>query len=312
MTRPDLRSAGLPCLVLFLVLGVVLPLMAQPAKPVRNGEIPRRWQMHTTHRYRTAGALGNRQGDLAWHETTAGFRGRTYVPGPGLLRGGLDYVYTRFTLGSPRRPHGAALQPFGPVEEIRLTAQAFTPWSKTWSSLLFGVVSSAIESGTAAEDALSGAVALGMTHRFSARLTAGFGALLVHQLDGHAINFLPIPLVDWRITTRLTLRSRQDVTLTYLLGPRQRLSLAAVASFFERKQFRLADSGALAGGVAELGGYTLGFRVTWRPAPVVALEGAVEAPLGQNLRVHDRRGREVVDTTVGDGLQLSVTVRYRF
>ena len=312
MTRPVIRSTWLPCLVLLFVLGAVLPQPAQPAEPVRNGEIPRRWEVHAAHRYRTAGDLGNRQGDLAWHDSTVGFRGRTFVPGPGLLAGGLDYVYTRFTLGSAHRPHDAGLEPFGRVEEIRLMAQVLTPWSKTWSSQLFAVVSSAFESGAAPEDALSGAVALGMTRRFSARLSAGFGALLVHQLEGHSITFLPIALVDWRITQRLTLRSRQDVTLTYLLGARQRLSVAAVASFLERKQYRLADSGALAGGAAELGGYTLGFRLTWRPAPVLALEGAVEAPLDQNLRVLDRRGRKVVDTAVEDGLQLSVTVRYRF
>ena len=312
MTRVDRRAKAFPHLLLLLALAAALPSVAQPAESARTGEYPRRWEIHVGHRYRTPGHLGNGQGNLAWHDSVVGFRGGMFLPGLGLLRGGVDYAYTRFSSGSAFRLDDAELETFGHVEEIRLSVQAFTPWSKAWSSLLFGVVSGASESAESLDNALSGAVAMGMTHRFSARLSAGLGALLVHQLEGHAINFLPIALVDWRITPRLTLRSRQDVTLTYLLGAQQRLSVAGVASFFERKQFRLADSGAIAGGVAELGGYTLGFRVTWRPAPVVALEGAVETPLGQNLRVHDRRGREVVDTTVGDGLQWSVTVRYRF
>ena len=140
------------------------------------------------------------------------------MPGPGLLRGGAGYVYTRFSSGSPLRSDDAGLEPFGDVEEIRLSAQVFTPWSRTWSTQLFGVVSSAFESGAAPDDALSGVAGLGMTCRFSDRLSAGFGALLLHQLDSQAITFVPIVLVDWRITQRLALRSRQDVTLTYLLG----------------------------------------------------------------------------------------------
>ena len=88
--------------------------------------------------------------------------------------------------------------------------------------------------------------------------------------------------------------------------------MAAAVSFFERNQFRLDESGTVAGGVEELGGYAVGCRVIWRPAPGLALEGTVEAPLGQNLRVHDRTGHKVVDVDVKDGLLLSVTVRYRF
>ena len=312
MTRVDRRAKAFPHLLLLLALAAALPSVAQPAESARTGEYPRRWEIHVGHRYRTPVHLGNGQGNLAWHDSVVGFRGGIFLPGLGLLRGGVDYAYTRFSRGSVFRLDDAGLETFGHVEDIRLSVQAFTPWSKTWSSQLFGVVSGAFEPGASLDNALSGAVALGMAHRFSARLSAGFGALLVHQMEGHSITFVPIVLVDWRITPRLALRSRRDVTLTYLLGARQRLSVAAVASFFERKQFRLANSGATAGGVVELGGYTLGFRLIWRPAPVLALEGTVEAPLDQNLRVHDRRGREVVDATVEGGLQLSVTVRYRF
>ena len=88
--------------------------------------------------------------------------------------------------------------------------------------------------------------------------------------------------------------------------------MAAAVSFFERNQFRLDESAAVAGSVVELGGYAVGCRVIWRPVPGLALEGTVEAPLGQNLRVHDRTGHKVVDVDVKDGLLLSVTVRYRF
>ena len=302
----------LPCLVLLLVLTAALPVAAETAEPSRGAEAPRRWEVLAEQRYRRVGGLGNGVGSLAWHDSGFGVRAGAFVPGPGLLRGGVDYVYTRFSLGSPLRLGGAGSKTLGDVAEIRLSVQVFTPWSRTWSSQLFGVLSSAFESRAAPDDAVSGAVALGVTRRFSGRLSAGFGALLLHQLDSRAVTVVPIALVDWRITDRLALRSRQDVTLTYVLDARQRLSVAGVVSFFDRKQFRLDDSGAVSGGTVEIGGYVVGGRVTWRPAPGLALEGGVEAPLGQSLRVHDRSGRTVFDTDMDDGLQLRVSVRYRF
>ena len=299
-------SVTLPCLAFFLVLVAASPVGAQAA------EAPRRWEVRAEQRYRRAGDLGNEMGSLAWHESIIGVHGGAFVPGPGLVRGGVGYAYTRFSLGSPLRMGGTESKTLGDVAEIRLSVQVFTPWSRTWSSQLFGVLSSAFESGAAPDDAVSGAVALGATRRFSGRLSAGFGALLLHQLDSRAVTVVPIALVDWQITERLALRSRQGVTLTYVLDARQRLSVAGVVSFFDRKQFRLDDSGAASGGTVEIGGYAVGGRVTWRPAPGLTLEGGVEAPLGQSLRVRDRSGRMVFDTDMNDGLQLSVSLRYRF
>ena len=289
-----------------------MPVTAQPPGPPRSGEIPRPWQVQAGQRYRTAGDPQHGMGSLGWHDSTVGVGGGIFVPGPGLTRVGVDYVYTRFSPGSTLRPAAGRSEPFGHVQEIRLSAQLFTPWSKEWNSQLFGVASSAFESGASPNDALSGASGVGITRRFSGLFSAGFGALILHHLESGAITFLPIALVDWRITDRLVLRSRQDVTLTYMLGAQQRLLVAGVASFFDRKQFRLDESGVAAGGVAEVGGYTVGGRLVWRPVPGLALEGTVEAPLAQKIRVHDRAGRKVVDARLRGGLLLSVSVRYRF
>ena len=262
----------------------------------------------------TGGPADSGTGWAVWRGTKAqvGVHGGAFVPGPGLVRGGVGYAYTRFSLGSPLRIGGTESKTLGHVAEIRLSVQVFTPVVREVEQPAVGVLSSAFESGAAPDDAVSGAVALGVTRRFSSRLSAGFGALLLHQLDSRAVTVVPIALVDWQITDRLVLRSRRDARLTYLLDARQRLSVAGVVSLFDRKQFRLDDSGAVSGGTVEIGCYAVGGRVTWRPAPGLALEGGVEAPLGQSLRVRDRSGREVFDTDMDDGLQLSVSVRYRF
>ena len=313
----DAISASMP---LFVMPGRSVPARCHLAidgtagRPFADepSEVPRLWGIHAAQRYQTTGELGNRQGDLAWRDSAIGVRGGTVVPGLGLLRGGVDYVHTRFSFGSPRRLGAMGFDPFGSVEDIRLSAQVFTPWSETWSSQLIGVVSSAYASGAAPDDAVSGAVVLGMTRRFSDRLSAGFGVLVFHQLTSQAITFVPLALFDWQVTERLALRTGQDVSLTYQLDARRRLSVAAVASFLDRKQFRLAEAGRPAGGAVELGGYEIGCRLIWRLAPGLTLQGAVESAMGQALRVHDHAGRQLVDVKVEDGLRLSVTARYRF
>ena len=307
-----IRSAPLSCLVGLFLLAATMPSTAQPGDPSQTSEAPRLWDIHATQRYQTAGEVGNRQGDLAWRDSAVGVRGGTVVPGLGLLRGGVDYVYTRFSFGSPLRPGAMGFDPFGSVEEIRLSAQVFTPWSETWSSQLIGVVSSAYESGAGPDDAVSGAVVLGMTRRFSDRLSAGFGVLVFHQLTGRGVTFVPLAMVDWQVTERLGLRTGQDVSLTYRLDARRRLSVAAVASFLDRKQFRLAEAGRPAGGAVELGGYEIGCRLIWRPAAGLTLQGTAESVLGQALRVHDRAGRQLVDVKVGNEVRLSVAARYSF
>ena len=273
---------------------------------------PRLWEVHTTQRYRTASDLGDRDGDIAWYESAAGVSGGLFLPGPGLLRVGADYAHTRFVFAPGTRLGLAGSDPFRHVREVRLSAQVLTPWSDTWSSQLFGAVISAFEDGAAPGDAFSGVAGLGVIRRFSDGLSAGFGTLLLYPLGEQAVTILPIALIDWRITDRLALRSRQDVVLSYLLDPRRSLSVAAVASFFGRKQFRLDERGAIPDGVAGFKAFEAGGRVTWEPFPALRVQGAVEAAFGQSLRVEDHAGREIVDVDLGDALRLSLAVRYRF
>ena len=296
-------------LFLFIAAG---PVIAKPVELPRTREKPRLWEVHTTQRYRTASDLGDRDGDIAWYESAAGVSGGLFLPGPGLLRAGAEYAHTRFAFAPGTRLGLAGSEPFRHVREVRLSALLLTPWSDTWSSQLFGAVISAFEAGAAPDNALSGVAGLGVIRSISDRLSAGFGTLLLHPLGKQSVTVLPIALVDWQITDRLALRSRQDVVLSYLLDPKRSLSVAAAASFLGRKQFRLDERGAIPDGVAEFKGFEAGGRVTWESSPALTVHGAVEAALGQSLRVEDGAGREVVDIDLGDALRLSFAVRYRF
>ncbi len=82
-----------------------------------------------------------------------------------------------------------------------------------------------------------------MMRRLPGHLSIGFGVLLLRPLGKQTVTVLPFVRLDWQITDRLALRSRQDITFTYFLDPRQRLSVAAVGSFFGRRLFRLDQSG---------------------------------------------------------------------
>ena len=285
---------------------------AQPVSRPEAGEKRRLWTVHTTQRYQTASDFVARDGGVAWYESTVGISGGLFIPGPGLLRAGADYVHTRFAFASSTRLGLSGSEPFRHVQEVRLSAQLLTPWSSTWSSQLFGAVTSGFESGAAPDDALSGIAGLGVARRFSDRLSIGLGGLLLHHMDNQAVTVVPIVLLDWQMTERLALRSRQDISLSYLLDPRQRLSVAAVASFFGRRQFRLDEAGPVPAGVAELKGFEVGGRITWEPFPALTVQGAAEAALRQKLHLEDRAGRDMVDVDLEDALRLSLAVRYRF
>ena len=286
--------------------------IAQPAGRPGTGEKPRLWEIHTTQRYRTASDFRDRDGSLAWYENRIGITGTIFLPGPGLLRAGVDYAHTRFAFASDTRLGAAGSDPFRHVQEVRLSAQLLTPLPKMWNSQLFGAVISAFEPGAAPDDALSGVAGLGVVYRSSKRLSIGLGALLLRPLGNREITAVPIVLVDWQMTDRLVLRSRQDITLTYLLDARRRLSVAAVASFFGRKQFRLDERGMIPDGVADLKGFEVGGRVTWKPFPALTVHAAAEAALGQNLHLQNNAGEEVVDLDLQDALRLSLAVGYRF
>lgn len=302
------RSVG----VLFLFIATHLAIAQPAAGPPGAAEKQRLWNIRTVQLYRMASDFKDRDGSIAWHESTVGITTGIFLPPAGLMRAGVDYAHTRFGFASNTRFGPLGSEPFRRVQEVRLSAQLLSPLSKRWSSQVFGVLTSAFESGASPDDALSGIAGLGVTHRFSKRLSTGLGALLLHPLGNRAITVVPTVLIDWQITDRLVLRSRQEITLSYLFDARRRLSVAAVASFFGHKQFRLDEKGTIPGGVAEIKGFEVGGRVIWEPFPALALYGSVEAAVGQNLYLEDHAGREIVDLDLQNALQLSLAVRCRF
>jgi len=297
--------------ILFLFIATC-QATAQPAHPLRAQEKPRFWEVRAMQRYRTMSGFAERSGSLAWYESAVSISGRLFLRGPGLLRVGTDYTHTRFAFASDTRLGASGSEPFRHVREVRLSVQLLTPWSDAWSTLALGTVVSAFEAGAAPHDALSGGTVLGVIRRLSDHLSTGFGTLLLKPLGEQVVTALPLVLVDWQITDRLALRSRQEITLTYLLGPRRRFSVAAVGAFFGRKQFRLGTKGDIPDGVAKIKGIEVGGRVIWEPSPALVVQGALEVVLCQNLRLEDRAGRDLVDVALENALRLSLVARYRF
>ena len=314
--RQDIRTLfqarPLRSLAILFLCAAACPAIAQPGDPSREDEKPRIWEVHTTQRYRTMSDLADRDGGMAWHESTVGISGGLFLPGPGMLRVGTEYAYTRFAFADDTRLGLAGSEPFRHVQEVRLSAHLFTPWSSTWRTQLFGAVTSGFESGAAPDNAFSGLAGLGVARRFSDRLSIGLGGFLLGQMGSEGTIVVPILLLDWQITERLALLSRQEITLTYLLNPQGRLSFEAVTSLFGIKQFRLDDAGAIPGGVAGIEGFDVGGRVVWEPFPALTVDGTVGAALEQVLRIESHAGREIADVDLTDALQLSLTVRYRF
>ena len=168
-----------------------------------------------------------------------------------------------------------------------------------------------LESGADVDDAIYGQVGIGVTYKISEHFSIGPGFFVNRSVSDDSTVF-PIALVDWQITDRLSFRARRDFRLSYVLDANRTLTLSAVGSPFERKEFRLDDAGPVPGGVAELKAMTLGGALRWQPIQPLTVKGNLAAVINQTLTIEDRSGREVVDEDLKTSVEMMVSVRYRF
>ncbi|MDF7809011.1 hypothetical protein P4E94_16305 [Pontiellaceae bacterium B12219] len=104
-------------------------------------------------------------------------------------------------------------------------------------------------------DGLTGAFFGGASYKFSDTLTLGPALGVVSQIEDRP-SYFPVILVKWRITPQLTLDTGGGLAST--AGPGLALVYkfsnhwkAGITGRYERKRFRLAESGVVPGGVGE-------------------------------------------------------------
>ena len=155
------------------------------------------------------------------------------------------------------------------------------------------------------DDSFTVGAILGAAYRFDETLTLGVGTLLSDRLEDDLL-VIPSVIVDWKITSRLTLSNVRGaasyptgagVELVYAFTDSTSLSLGAR---YEYRRFRLDDAGTLPtrGGVGTERSIPTWLRLEYRPAPNTRLHLVGGVSFGEQLELQNRRGSTLAKQNV--------------
>ncbi len=215
-----------------------------------------------------------------------------------------------------REAANGARPPWGEVRTARLSVPVRWRLNESWSGFVVPTLRSTREAGAGSDESWSGGGFVGFAYRFGPRLTLGPGLGVLAQLEDDADVF-PVLLVNWKITSRLSLETGRGLGAT--LGPGLQLNFEATPRWkltagarFERLRFRLDGDGPTPGGVGEDRSLPLfaGATYTWSPSMRLGLIGG--ASVNGKLRLEDRRGERLAQEDYDAAPFLGVTFNARF
>ena len=170
--------------------------------------------------------------------------------------------------------------------------------------------------GASFSDTVTGGILGGFAYRFGETLTIGPGIGVVLQLEDNP-TIIPILIIDWKITDKLSLETGRGQAAT--LGPGLTLNYrandrwsAAIGGRYEKLRFRLDSSDSNPDGIGEDSSFPLFGSVTHRfnPKSSVSLVGGVE--LGGELRQEDENGDRIASENYDPAPFLGLTFNLRW
>ena len=179
----------------------------------------------------------------------------SYSPKPGIpITLTLGYRYDGYRWGGPGT-FGAA--PWGDVHSLRATLPLALPLGKgkRWLILALPTVRTTVEEGADLSDGVTWSVLGGAIYKANDRLSIGPGVGVVGELED-ATSVFPILLVEWQITSTLSLKTGEGLGATQ--GPGLFLEwdpagcwIFSFGGRYERLRFRLDDHGVAPKGIGQ-------------------------------------------------------------
>lgn len=173
-----------------------------------------------------------------------------------------------------------------------------------------GFVRSSGESGSDFGDTINGGVRLGYQRVFNDTFSLGAGVALGTELEGD-LYAIPLIIVDWKIAEkwRLLTSERAAIQLRYQHSDTWTFGLEGG---YERREFRLDESGPLPSGVVDERRIPFALFATYTASPNFIITGRVGTSLWTELEFSDRRGNKISDDELDAVLGLGVAVTLRF
>ncbi len=264
------------------------------------------------------------RGGLVYHFETDVDKGGAFSVNRYFVEGGVSRIWRfdrmlSFSAGFGQddyRFSGGISEPWNNIDNYR--AGIFARWALDNEWVLFAGPSIRTygEPGVNLEDALTAAFFGGASYKISDQLTLGPGLGVVGQLEDDT-RFFPIILINWNITQKLSLETGggfaatggPGLSLNYAFSKRWK---AGLAGRYEKKRFRLDDSGIAPGGVGEDENFPLYGIVSCYIYPGGMINAIFGYNFGGKLEADKVDGQNVYSSGYNDSVSAGVTASFRF
>lgn len=227
-----------------------------------------------------------------------------------------SYSYDDYSFSGGDQGGFAELSPWNNVHSLSLSTPVRVGINQRWTGFFIPSVRSSGDSAAKFSHTVMGGVLTGASYTFSENLTLGPGIGVFSQLEDSA-TILPILLVNWKITDKLSLETGRGLAAT--LGPGIILNYQATPEYrfslggrIEKLRFRLDKHADVADGVGEESSYPLFAGITYLPnqQSSLSLVGGVE--LDPTLKVEDDDGNRVMKEDADPAIYAGITFSAQF
>jgi hypothetical protein len=215
-------------------------------------------------------------------------------------------TFYRFT-GDPFLVPGGGI-PWDQVRSSSVGLQAMYVWERKWALIVAGNVGAAGVRGASFGDTLSAGGTVGFSYTFPSGMLLGVLVTAQSRLTG-GLFVLPVPLVDWVLPfdrgrwrlsaggVRVGPGRAGGVSLEYT--PLQTLSFSAALTFLGLgREFRMASTGPVLGGVGRDTAFPLILGIEWRPLRPLSVSAYGGVSLLRAVTVLDGSGNTLGERDV--------------
>ncbi len=210
----------------------------------------------------------------------------------------------------------AGLRPWGVINTLRFGIPVLWSPDDKWSVFGLPTFRFNAENGADYGDAFSSGAILGVSYKFSNRLTIGPGIGVIDQIEDD-VSIIPILVIDWKLTDQLSLKTGRGLAATQ--GPGLLLEWRPTSAWtvgfdvrYEKFRFRLDDTGVAPRGVGQdrsipialSAGYSFGRKFS------LALTGGIE--FAGRLRLEDEGGNKIQSSDFDNAPFLGITFQSIF
>lgn len=201
------------------------------------------------------------------------------------------------------------VDPFDTIHDYSVGARFSTRLNDRWSGVLGASVRSSGESSTSFDDTITYSGLVGASYQVNERLSIGAAVVVSSRLEDDVTVF-PVPTITWDIDDRWRLESKNaGLLLSYKASETLRVGLEGS---FERREFRLDDTGPLPSGVVRERRLPVGVWTQWAPAPNVTLEGSLGADVYVEFESLTSAGVKLADDETDPSVYAGLTLSVRF